>query len=304
MKLNSTPNFVPCMFKKWFAYFLLAGVATFNFSCKKDREAPNGLKVRVLKEGQGTYAKPGEFVITSMIVKDAKDSIWRDTHDQNLPMILPVGDESQISTEKGLESVFRVMKIGDSIAVDIEAQLLARNGALPPKLKPTDLLTYIFAVRDITDQVGVNRLQMELQQRQTMEARKELDRQLAADTVAIDAYLAANKINAVKDDSGLRYVITRKGKGPSPTVRSTVKIKYKGWLFPDGKVFDQSNGSVEYPVNIFIQGWQIGLPLIQKGGTATLYIPSGLAYGVNGYQPDIPPNANLVFEIELIDFKN
>ncbi len=273
-------------------------------ACKKDREAPNGMKVRVLKEGTGTYAKPGEFVITSMIIKDAKDSVWRDTHEYNLPMILPVGEESAIATEKGVESVFRVMKIGDSLAIDVEAQTLFRNGPMPSSIKANDLVTYIFTVKDITDQLGVNKIQMELQQRQMEDARQQTNQQLAADTTAIDAYLAANKIDAIKDKSGLRYVLTRKGKGPGPTVNSTVKIKYKGYFFPDGKTFDQSNGPVEYPVNIFIQGWQIGLPLLPKGSAATLYIPSGLAYGVNGYQPDIPPNANLVFEIEMIDFKN
>jgi len=284
-------------------YFLLL-LAVLATACNRDREAPNGLKVRVLKEGKGTYAKPGEFIITSMIVKDAKDSIWRDTHELNLPMILPVGDESMISTEEGIESTFRVMKIGDSVAIDIDAKRLFKSNPMPPNMKETDMLTYVFAVTDITDQTGVNRIQAELQQRQAIEYRKGEDKQFAADTMAIDAYLAANKINAVRDPSGLRYIITRKGTGPKPTVNSTVRIKYKGWFFPDGEVFDQTSEAVEYPVNIFIKGWQVGLPLLPKGSKATLYIPSGLGYGANGYQPDIPPNTNLAFEIELIDFKN
>jgi FKBP-type peptidyl-prolyl cis-trans isomerase FkpA/FKBP-type peptidyl-prolyl cis-trans isomerase FklB len=52
-----------------------------------------------------------------------------------------------------------------------------------------------------------------------------------------------------------------------------------------------------------IQGWQIGFTLLNKGSKATLYVPSSLGYGPNGYPPSIPANANLVFEIELIDFK-
>lgn len=282
-------------------YFLVLMVIAS--ACNQDREAPNGLKVRVLKEGTGTYAKPGEFIISSMIVKDTKDSIWRDTHELNLPIILPVGDESVASSEEGIESAFRVMKIGDSVAIEIDAKRLFRNNPLPPNMKETDILTYVFAVSDITDQTGVNRIQAELQQRQAAVYRKEVDKQFAADTAAIASYLAANKINAVRDPSGLRYVITRMGPGARPTINSTVKIKYKGWFFPDGTVFDSSEG-LEYPVNAFIEGWKIGLPLMPKGSKATLYIPSGLAYGPNGYQPDIPPNANLVFEIELLDFKN
>src|SRR5262245_19521990 len=82
-------------------------------SCSKDREAPNGRKVRVYREGTGSFAKPGEFLITSMVVKDAKDSIWRDTRIEDHPMIIEVGDESSITSEKGLESAFRVMKLND-----------------------------------------------------------------------------------------------------------------------------------------------------------------------------------------------
>ncbi|MBL7850044.1 MAG: FKBP-type peptidyl-prolyl cis-trans isomerase [Cyclobacteriaceae bacterium] len=273
-------------------------------SCKKEREAPNGLKVRVLKEGTGNYAKPGEFLITSMIVKDPKDSIWRDTHEQNLPMIIPVGDESAIPNEKGVESAFRVMKLGDSVAVDIDAKTLFRDQPLPPQLKAEDKMTFVFAVKDITDEAGVNRVQMELQQRQMQEARKQQEGQLGIDTVAIDSWLAAKKINAIKDKSGMRYVVTRMGKGPRPTVASTITFTYKGTLMADGSLFDESSTPVVYPLSQLITGWQICFPMLPKGSAATLYVPSSLGYGPNGYQPGIPPNANLIFEVELIDFTN
>lgn len=286
---------------KFLSILLLAFVLS---ACNKEREAPNGLKVRVLKEGTGEYAKPGEFLITSMIVKDAKDSIWRDTHQQNLPMIIPVGEESAIPNEKGLESAFRVLKLGDSVAVDIDAKSLFRDQPLPPQVKAEDKMTFIFAVKDITDEAGVNRVQMELQQRQMEEARELQKDQLGIDTVAIDSWLAAQNINAIKDKSGMRYVVKRMGKGPRPTVASTITFTYKGTLMADGTLFDESSSPVVYPLSQLIAGWQICFPLLPKGSAATLYVPSSLGYGPNGYQPDIPPNANLIFEVELIDFTN
>lgn len=273
-------------------------------ACKKEREAPNGLKVRVLKEGTGNYAKPGEFLITSMIIKDAKDSIWRDTHQQNLPMIIPVGEETAIPNEKGVESAFRVMKLGDSVAIDIDAKSLFQDQPLPSQLKEDDKMTFVFAVKDITDEAGVNRVQMELQQRQMEEASKLQEGQLGLDTVAIDSWLAANSINAIKDKSGMRYVVKRMGKGPRPTVASTITFTYKGTLMADGSLFDESSSPVEYPLSQLIKGWQICFPLLPKGSSATLYVPSSLGYGPTGYQPGIPPNANLIFEVELIDFTN
>lgn len=286
---------------KILSFVVLALVAV---ACNKEREAPNGLKVRVLKEGTGEYAKPGEFLITSMVVKDSKDSIWRDTREQNLPMIIPVGEESAIPNEKGVESTFRVMKLGDSLAVDIDAKALFQDQPLPPQLKPEDKMTFVFVVKDITDQAGVTRVQMELQQRQMEEARKQQADQIIMDTVAIDSWLAANKINAIKDKSGMRYVIKRMGNGPRPTIASTITFKYKGTLMTDGSLFDESSSPVVYPLSQLIAGWQICFPLFPKGTAATLYVPSSLGYGPNGYQPGIPPNANLIFEVELVDFTN
>jgi FKBP-type peptidyl-prolyl cis-trans isomerase FkpA len=272
-------------------------------ACNKEREAPNGLKVKVLKEGTGNYAAPGEFLITSMIIRDGKDSTWRDTHDQNLPMIIPVGDESAIATEKGVESAFRVMKLGDSVSIQVDAKDLFRDQPMPPNMKETDKMTFIFAVKDITDQEGVNRVQQGLQARQMEDARKMQDGQLAMDSVAVDAYLAANKIDAIKDKSGVRYVVTRMGKGPKPELTSTITFKYKVSLMENGQLVQESQEPVEYPLNQLIAGWQIVFPYLPKGSKANLYVPSSLGYGPNGYQPDIPPNANLVFEVELVDFK-
>lgn len=273
-------------------------------ACSSEREAPNGMKIKVLRDGKGSFAKPGEFLVTRMIIKDAKDSIWRDTNSQGIPMIIPVAEEKAMANEKGVESAFRVMKLGDSVSLDIDVKTLFGDQQLPPKLKPEDKLTYVFVVKDISDEAGVTRIQQQIQQQQMMEAQKMAAGQLTIDTVAIDTYLAANNIQAQRDPSGLRYVIKRMGKGPRPTIESTIKVLYKGTLLSDGTMFDQATSPVEWPLTQLVQGWQIGFPLLPKGSTATFYIPSTLGYGQTGYYPDIPPNANLIFEVELIDFTN
>ncbi len=284
---------------RFIAFVCITMVVT---ACSKDREAPNGRKVRVLREGTGTFAQPGEFLITSMVVKDAKDSVWRDTREQNVPMIIPVGDEASITKEKGIESAFRVMKLNDSCAVDIDAKTLFRDQPLPPGVKPEDLITFTFTVKDITNQVGVAKVQQELQAKEMAAMRKETEAQVTRDGEAIDAYLAAKGIVATKDSSGLRYVIKKLGTGPKPIITSILTVKYRGTLLDNGKQFDK-NDKLDYPLNRFIDGWKVAFQLLPKGSVATLYIPSGMAYGPNGYPPDIPPNANLVFEVELLDFK-
>lgn len=274
----------------------------FCIACTSEREAPNGLKVKVLRAGTGEFGAPGDFLVTNMVIKDAKDSVWRDSRDDRYPVIIPIGLATEIANEKGVESAFRILKKGDSVEVAVDAKLLFGDQPMPPMLKEGDKLIYVFTVTDITDQRGINALQKEFQARDYESSRTQSDGQLSLDTLAIDAYLAANKIKAIKDKSGLRYVITQAGKGDRPQLANTIVVNYKGSLMDDGRIFDESKAPFEYPLNGFIRGWQIGFQLISKGAKATFYIPSSMAYGADGYQ-DIPPNANLVFEVELVDFK-
>lgn len=128
--------------------------------------------------------------------------------------------------------------------------------------------------------------------------------QLKKDVATIDKYLADNNITAQTDDSGLRYVVTTAGTGIKPTVASTITVKYVGKFLDGGAIFDQSTAGVSFPLANLIKGWQIGFPLLNKGSKATLYIPSGLGYGKQGYPGSIPSNANLIFDVELIDVRN
>jgi FKBP-type peptidyl-prolyl cis-trans isomerase FklB len=121
-----------------------------------------------------------------------------------------------------------------------------------------------------------------------------------------NAYLAKNKAKAgVKvTASGLQYEVLKSGTGPKPTPTNTVKVHYHGTLI-DGTVFDSSverNEPIEFPVTGVIPGWVEALQLMSVGDKWKLTIPSDIAYGPRG-KGDIPPNAVLVFEVELLEVK-
>ncbi len=107
--------------------------------------------------------------------------------------------------------------------------------------------------------------------------------------------------------SGLRYQIIQKGNGQAAVAGKMVSVHYKGQL-ADGTVFDSSykrNAPLDFQVGVgqVIPGWDEGICLLNVGDKARLVIPSDLAYGAAGAGGVIPPNATLVFDVELMDVK-
>ncbi|RNL54959.1 FKBP-type peptidyl-prolyl cis-trans isomerase [Pedobacter jejuensis] len=117
----------------------------------------------------------------------------------------------------------------------------------------------------------------------------------------ITSFIQKNNITAVKHPSGLYYQIIKPGTGSFAYPSNTkITIKYEGRLL-NGTVIDNGN-NVEntFQLNQLIEGWRIGIPLIQKGGEIRLIIPSDLAYGSQATGP-VPANSVLDFTIQLIN---
>ncbi|WP_051279631.1 FKBP-type peptidyl-prolyl cis-trans isomerase [Hellea balneolensis] len=107
-------------------------------------------------------------------------------------------------------------------------------------------------------------------------------------------------------ESGLQYKIIKPGvkNGPSPVGPQVIRANYHGY-FPNGEVFDSSyerNEPLEYKANAFIKGWNEALTLMQPCSAWILYVPGDIAYGPRG-RPGIPPNATLVFNMQLLEVK-
>lgn len=125
--------------------------------------------------------------------------------------------------------------------------------------------------------------------------------QLNLDVATIDNYLAENGIIALKDASGIRVEIIQLGDGNlPPNLDNNINVKYTGKLLSNGSIFDSNTTTgITGRLSSYILGWQIGLGLLPEGSVAKLYIPSGYAYGTSG-AGSIPPNAILVFDLELV----
>ena len=117
--------------------------------------------------------------------------------------------------------------------------------------------------------------------------------------------------DTIKTLSGVQYVVLTKGNGASPVVGSQVKVMYLGKL-RNGTIFDQSEVPFKYEIGDkgIIPGWNEGIQLMKEGEYGILFIPAKLGYAEKGAKNeedptkyDIPPNSDLIFEMQLLKVK-
>ncbi len=111
------------------------------------------------------------------------------------------------------------------------------------------------------------------------------------------------KANVITLQSGLQYKIQSEGKGNPAGPKDYVKLRYRGTLI-DGTEFESSkdkNAPSTFKLSTLIPGWVEALQIMKPGAKWTLYVPADLAYGKKGIKNKIPPNATLIFDIELLE---
>ena len=255
----------------------------------------NGLYYKQIVKGTGEQVNPND-VIRVRLAYFINDSLLYTT--DNLPE--PAYDMVRESLFPGdLYEGFRLMHVGDSMSFMIKADSVFYKQfhapIIPEFVTPEAYLRWEVVVDEAMTEEAY----------QQMQADKiaALQQQSADD---FQAYLAANGVTATPTETGLIYVCTKKGKGPKPGYKQNVKVHYTGRLL-DGTVFDSSverDEPFEFTLGVgqVIPGWDEGIALMSKGEKGVLYLPYNLAYGGRQNGP-IPPFSNLIFEVELLDFK-
>jgi FKBP-type peptidyl-prolyl cis-trans isomerase len=276
---------------------VLLGLTLLCVACSKQTEkvTPNGLKFSVIKAGTGILPKKEDILVFDYLLKDSKDSTWNSTHEDGMPSAVMIADSTALATENGMVQMFRMLSKGDSVVMTMPVTKFFKDvigQPVPPKIDTTVSISYFIQVKDIMRMEAFREYQSKL-----MEEKKKT--QPAKDAALIAKYLEKNNIKAEQDSSGLRYVLHTSGGGAKPSVANCVEVKYKGKLLKDGRVFDQAE-KIAFPLGGVIEGWKLGIPKLGIGDSATFYIPSGLAYGPQGYPGAIPPDAILIFDVQLL----
>lgn len=124
---------------------------------------------------------------------------------------------------------------------------------------------------------------------------------------SLEDFLQKNNLPTQISPEGIHYLMTRKGNGPTPIKGNYVLLSYRAMLL-DSTVFDQTETDNPLVFQIgnheVIKGLDHGVQLLNKGSTATLFVPPTLGYQQYGVQGSVPPNAGLIYEVELLDVMN
>lgn len=164
---------------------------------------------------------------------------------------------------------------------------------------------------DTLETIEIVRIGEEAQKWNAVEAFRSFEgnrkKKLEAERLAGEAKMEELAAGFDKTESGLRYKMIQTGNGKQAEVGKTVSVHYSGQL-ENGKVFDSSyprKKPIEFPLGLghVIEGWDEGIALLKVGDKARFVIPSHLAYGSAGAGGVIPPNATLIFDVELMDVK-
>ncbi len=195
-------------------------------------------------------------------------------------------------------------KIGYAIGMNIGTNMLQQKVDVDADQLAAGLHAVLKGEKTVLTQEEMGQILTAYQQEMQMKQMAEMAAEAAKNEKLAQEYLENNgkQDGVVTLESGLQYKIIKAGTGASPKAESKVQVHYRGTLL-DGTEFDSSYKRGEpasFPVNGVIPGWTEALQLMKEGAKWQLVIPASLAYAERGAPPMIPPNATLIFDVELL----
>ena len=279
---------------KWISIFVLSSILLFSCSSTssiqssgkasassstsvvREVEAVNklqsGIQIIFKSLGDGLSIKPGDEVFFHYVGRLLNGQIFDNSYDRYKPLSIKSGYGMVI---KGLEEAIQILRKGDKALITIPPELAYGSkdlGIIPPQS------SLIFEI-EIVDVRPLKAYTYE---------------PVSGDTL--------------KTSSGLRYIVLKEGKGNLVKPAQKVVVNYAGFLW-DGTKFDSSFDrglpfGFQAGTGEVIAAWDEAIQLMNKGGKIRILVPPHLGYGEKGSPPEIPKNARLIFDIELLEISN
>jgi len=277
------------------------------FSCvDREKVLDNGVELKYFKNGSGQEIEDGQIVMINLqyFDYDGNELLNKVGND---PVVLQ--KDSSWESSGIIYNVIDNLVKGDSVFFQLTTEQFFKNAPqsveVPDSVK-NKMISFYCGIQDVMSQNEFEDFQRIQYEKMQQEMEQQSNDQLSIDLELIDNYLKENNITAKSADSGLRYVITKMGSGENAAPGDNVTVHYTGMLL-NGEKFDSSLDrnqpfSFQLGQGMVIRGWDEGITYFNKGSEGTLYIPSTLGYGASGAGGVIPPNAVLIFEIQVLDY--
>ena len=309
--------------------FYLSAICIFVLSaCTGSfKKGDNGLEYKIIADGSGKAIGYGNHmqIHIKQVYGGTKDTVLRNSREE-IPFMPQISVLDSVSTPLAYFKILSKMKKGDSLIVRLLTDSAYKNSqqGMPPFMKKGKYiylhikLVNFFETKDQADSAKMAEAKLakpRIFKKQMEEIEKDLagkKEQLVADSKTIEAYLAKNNIKAQKTKWGTYVSITTEGTGDKLNSNHIASVNYTGRTLDSAKVFDSNTDpkfggpKPAYEVNIgelggVILGWTDALMQLKKGSKAIVFIPSSMAYGVNGNGAIIKPNEILMFDMEVIE---
>ncbi|MBK7434821.1 MAG: FKBP-type peptidyl-prolyl cis-trans isomerase [Chitinophagaceae bacterium] len=287
------------------------------------KKGGNGLEYKIVPTGSGKTIGYGNYVQLhfTQVYKGDKDTVIGESRDF-MPRINVL---DSINTPPEYFAILKQLRKGDSLVLRTRADSFYKRdiSAMPAFMKKSNYIytslkiVNIFVTKAEADSANKAEARVgkpRIFKKQWADIEKEVlgknKAQLETDDKLIAAFLLKNSINASKTKWGTYIQTITEGAGPAITPADIVSVNYTGKTLDSGRVID-SNTDPKFmhtqPLQLTIGqlgqvmfGWTDALLQLKKGSKAVLYIPSTLAYGKDGRAPEVGPNQNLVFDIEVL----
>lgn len=264
-----------------------------------------GLHYETTLVGSGKKPKVGDYLALNFKGKLLDGTVFQSS-EQGEPFVFQVGYRQVI---KGWDLGIREFPVGSKGVLYIPPNLGYGKRGAGQEVPPNASLFLEVEVLKIMSEKEYDVYMTALEEKEQAAYQAQIETQFRTDKKLIQEYALENKLRTKRTNSGLSYIITKKGKGENARIGDELSVSYEGILL-DGKPFDKTKAKETFTFALgkgkVIQGWDEGLIHFAEGSEGVLLIPSKLAYGPRAiYEENVslPSNSVLVFRIKVEKIK-